>query len=37
MVLALPEGDNGLAAVRAMTQWVLDYPADCNASASKSV
>ncbi|MCP4654902.1 MAG: hypothetical protein GY856_05725 [bacterium] len=27
---ALPEGDDGLAAVRAMTQWVLDYPADCN-------
>lgn len=26
----LPEGDDGLAAVRAMTQWVLDYPADSN-------
>ena len=27
---ALPEGDAGLAAVRAMTQWVLDYPAGSN-------
>ena len=27
---ALPEGDDGLAAVRAMTQWILDYPADSN-------
>ncbi len=26
----LPEGDDGLAAVRAVAQWVLDYPADGN-------
>jgi hypothetical protein len=27
---ALPEGDDGLAVVRGIAQWVLDYAADGN-------